>query len=473
MAEREFYRDIYSEVKMSIMANIVTFLLGPRKCGKTFCLSQIEREIENSRYYNLKAMGDTEKDNLILEICESIQKDNNIIYLIDEVTYIDKPELALLAIYDAMSENGNTTTRVVFTGSQSVALKSWADKYFCGCAGYVYADFMNYDEWLRYKGGLKASEESYKQFIDEIDKFYNMTSIEEYLEGCLNETVVSNSKSMNLIFNNNCTGLTVDFLLDVLYSVLICLHNKVRYTTFINRGQFEKTLRFMLSGIKIDDNVKNNIGLLLNQRYNSFKKCDETSLKKALVFLYNCGLITFTYVGTHCEEWNIANKLLNECISLDSKTDYKGKVFDTYNIFIKHPMFYMGLIKQVISNATTKNVKGVLLGSIVECHVRGLLPQKGQYEYHGISEDNTEVEVDYVSDSLYFAVEITVSDNHGNSFQVLRDKELAKKEEERNNYSFIMLTKSLKYKKGDTEYIPYYDYIQLLSSENNPYKLCT
>ena len=149
MAEQEFYRDIYSEVKMSIMVNIVTFLLGPRKCGKTYCLSQIEKKIKNSRYYNLKAMGDNEKDNLMLEICESIQQDNNIIYLIDEITYIDEPELALLAIYDAMSEHGNTTTRVVITGSQSVALKSWANKYFCGCAGYVYADFMNYDEWLR------------------------------------------------------------------------------------------------------------------------------------------------------------------------------------------------------------------------------------------------------------------------------------------------------------------------------------
>ena len=37
----KFKRDIYRDIKMSIVNNVVTFLLGPRKCGKTICLKQI------------------------------------------------------------------------------------------------------------------------------------------------------------------------------------------------------------------------------------------------------------------------------------------------------------------------------------------------------------------------------------------------------------------------------------------------
>ena len=48
--EYKFKRDIYKEIKMSIVNNIVTFLFGPRKCGKTICMKQIHTDIEYSKY---------------------------------------------------------------------------------------------------------------------------------------------------------------------------------------------------------------------------------------------------------------------------------------------------------------------------------------------------------------------------------------------------------------------------------------
>lgn len=468
-----FRRDFYQDIKDSISSRVVTFLLGPRKCGKTVCMFQLNEDISCSYYYNLKSMKDPQRDNLMLEICNSIQKSCKRLYLVDEITYLEYPEIALQAIYDSMSKFPKTDTRVVFTGSQSVALKSWADRYFCGCAGYVYADFMNYDEWLRYSHSSEATEESYLKFLGEIDTFYDMPSIKEYLEGCLSETVISNEKALNVIFNNDCSGLTVDLLLDTLYAALINLHNNVGYSTFVNKGQFKKTLKFMLKDIKVDAAAEDQIDFLLCQRYNSFKGCTEENLRRALVFLYSCGLITFTTVGSDLKEDDIAQSLLQEDYRCNNITHYKDRLFKEYNIFIRHPMFYMALVKYVIKEVTPKMISRSLLGSVVECHVRALLPQRGQYEFRALAEDGEQVGIDYVNPSLSLAVEITVYDNHRNSFDLLRKIEAKKPVEVRNNYSFVMLTQSIEGLRGDVMYVPYYKYIQLLSSKDNPYRLCT
>lgn len=480
--EYKFKRDIYKEIKMSIVNNIVTFLFGPRKCGKTICMKQIHTDIGYSKYYDLKPMNIQQREDVISEIVDSIQNNKENIFLIDEVTYLDCPESALETIYNAMAMCNDTNTRVVLTGSQSVALKSWADKYFCGCAGYVYAEFMNYDEWLRYMTTMndsiseqaeEASEESYVKFLYNIDKFYKMPNIKDYLEGCLDETVISNQNAVNIIFNNDSSDLTADFLLDVLYSILICLHNQVGKGIFEEKEHFRKELKYMVDNTKITKDIENQIDMLLQQRYSSFKGCNEIQLKKALLFLYNCGLISFTTTGEALEEWNIANKLLNDCINPGRDTRYKEDFFKTYNIFIKYPMFYVGLIKYAINDVQMKQLSRRLLGSIVECHVRGLLPQKGQYEFRKPDDNNIMHEIDYVNPALALAVEITVQKKHNNSFYMLREIENRKPEHERIKYKFVMLTLDEEKTIGDTEYIPYFKYIQLLSSENNPYKLCT
>ena len=50
----DFYRDFYFLVADSIKNNSVTFLLGTRKCGKTVCLHQLNKNGEHTKYIDFK-----------------------------------------------------------------------------------------------------------------------------------------------------------------------------------------------------------------------------------------------------------------------------------------------------------------------------------------------------------------------------------------------------------------------------------
>ena len=52
----DFYRDFYFLVADSIKNNSVTFLLGTRKCGKTVCLHQLNKNGEHTKYIDFKTV---------------------------------------------------------------------------------------------------------------------------------------------------------------------------------------------------------------------------------------------------------------------------------------------------------------------------------------------------------------------------------------------------------------------------------
>ena len=67
-------------------------------------------------------------------------------------------------------------------------------------------------------------------------------------------------------------------------------------------------------------------------------------------------------------------------------------------------------------------LSGTLLGSIIECHARGIL-QNG-FEYKTTIEKNgidTECKIDYVNLSNNIAVELTIALNHIKYFEILPD----------------------------------------------------
>ena len=58
MGKYEFKRDIFNEVTDAIRKTNTVFLTGPRKCGKTVCLKQIDDESDNTKYVNFKIVDD-------------------------------------------------------------------------------------------------------------------------------------------------------------------------------------------------------------------------------------------------------------------------------------------------------------------------------------------------------------------------------------------------------------------------------
>lgn len=123
--------------------------------------------------------------------------------------------------------------------------------------------------------------------------------------------------------------------------------------------------------------------------------------------MHRIGLITITPVSDTIE--SIPNIRRDLSIS-DSRINYKDELFKSYNVCIKYPMFYMAILKDILKESLPEKLPTALLGSFVECYVRGLLPEKGTFEFRDIGGH----EIDYVNVQDCIALEITISNKRSN-----------------------------------------------------------
>lgn len=419
MMQYSFKRAFYYDVEKAISDSSVTFLLGPRRCGKTVCLRQLEETFSSNGAFDEVIYVDVrrdfatalEKSLFIGDMKKAIAGNERKLFLVDEVTYLHQPDGAMVDIEDAFTMLHNTNTKVVLTGSQSRALECWGHRAFAGDALFIRTDFLSYPEWLAFKGITEVSEKTYEQFIRGTREFYpNFHGTKEYLQGCLDETVISNNKSIEFVLNNECDRIDTNKLLDVLYASL------------------------QASISEIDS--------LISERYRNYQKMDSYELRQALQFLSNCGLITITYVSDSFDtKPYIVQELLNDLRDLP-----KREVFSSLNICIKYPMFYVDILQSLLKDIFPERLPRILLGSIVENHVRAVLPSTGCFEYH----DEQDREIDYVSNSSQKAVEVSISNKNISSthFDLLPS-----------GYEKILLTKDIDDIKGDVRCIPYYRFI--------------
>lgn len=455
----EFHRDFYNLMLDSIDNNSVTFLLGTRKCGKTVCLHQLHDAIPNSQYIDFKTIPNLpDKIDIFRNILDSIKNDKKMTYLLDEITYVPDAEARICEIAGKFSEFHNMKTKVVFTGSQSVALNSWADRAFAGNAGKISVDFLTYPEFLRYKGLNEITPDTYNQFLYEVSDFYKFNSIEDYLKGCMEETVISNTNATNYLFDNDCDLIydKSDLLVNLCYQTMFTLHNHVNVETFFKDnklrdsiiGTFHETCRQIGN-----DAIASKIESSFIGSYNSIKTQDTDTLKQALVFLKKCGLITITSVTRDLE--NVPDTYRS--FRLD-KTDVNSKkdLFKKYNITINHPMFYVQILKDVLKEDMPEQLPKNVLGSIMECHARGLLPQG--FEFHTTYTDKNgkeiKAEIDYINPANSLAIEFTISASHNKYFEILPDY-----------FNFVCLTKNENTNRNNIKYINYCSFLYNLSEQ--------
>lgn len=445
--EYAFKRDFYYNVEDSIKNNSVSFLLGPRKCGKTVALKQIALSNNAVEYIDFKTLADNkQKMAIINRVIDSIYNNDGAIYLLDEITYAFHPESEIAKIAEAFSSVENSNVRVVFAGSQSVALEAWGRRAFCGNAHFIHTNFLTYSEWLRYKGCEEISAETYNNFLYQTKDFYKFTTVKDYLSGCLEETVISNAKTTNIIFNNDVSSLNVEMLLDVLYSSLLTRQNKTSPSTFANKNQLFDDISYHFADLfdQIDENdVQYRITSLLSERYKSLKATSVIDIQKALQFLIRCDLITVTPMIDCLDDYtDIQNNI--------TFGRFIGKVdlFEKFIVTINYPMFYVEILKDLFQEKMPKQLQGDVLGGIVECHARGLLPVRYGFEYH----DKLEREVDYVNPVKEIVVEISISNKKKKAvhFDCLPD-----------DYVDILLTKNIdSYNPTDKVYhISYYRFL--------------
>lgn len=442
----------------------IIFLLGPRKCGKTVALKQIDKDNEKSNYTDIKMLDSNEKAEYIDAIINSIKNDEDVIYLLDEVTYLDKPELDIERIANAYADISNNNTRIVFAGSQSIALNSWGNRSFSGNALFLKADFINYAEWLEYKNETNINADTYYDFLTNTRQFYKFTNTRAYLNGCLEETVLSNYKTTNILLNNDCSLINEDMLLDIMYLAMFSKHNHVNYNTFINSKNLSNDINyyFRKETSKIGTlEIDNRIADIFINRFNSLKGISLDSLKQAIAFLYKNDLVNVTYNNDKLESKDIYYEL----ISPNSSITTKEQLFSSINITIKYPMFYMDILKDVLKKEMPERINNSLLGSLVECNIRGLLTDKNVIEYH----DYEDREIDYINISSQVAIEISISNKRmrNTNFDILPDE-----------YTKILITKDDKGEVNNIEKIPYCDFVyelskgkQLLDYKKTPVKV--
>lgn len=443
MKKYTFKRSVYYEVENAINEHNITFILGSRKCGKTVCMRQLESAFDNAFYIDMKSEFKTDKERMecVDRILKNIANNDDIIYLIDEATYMALPDKEIARIAGAFSEHENRNTRIVFSGSQSKALETWGHIACGGNASFIRTSFLSYPEWLAYKGITEVSERTYLDFLLNVREFYkDFDGTKEYLQGCLDETVISNRKAIEYVIDNPAEDLTVNMLLDVLYASLVKLHNHTNIQTFSNAKLFETTMEYYFRNIT-NDEVKR-ISEVLGNRYRNFKLMDGYDCKCAMQFLSNCGLTTLTYVS---DEMNVDPYIAEKLLKSTNDLYRKPEIFGRFNLTINYPMFYVDLIQNVLKNRKIEELPKELLGSIVECHIRSLLPTSGAFEYHCNG-----TEIDYVSASRKQGIEISVSNKR------VKDTNLDRLPDD---YKKILLTKDITTEADSVQQIPYYRFI--------------
>lgn len=421
--EFEFHRKIYYEC-LEWIDKDDTFILvitGPRKCGKTFCLDQVSKKY-NVELYDFKL---NEKDNKGVNYFEDvILPATEGLFLLDEITYLPDYRDYLIRLNKHRIECQNKgikyTKKVVITGSQSYAIDKIVSIALSASAETIQTSFIDFEEWLLWRNKISKYDECYIPTIEDFKDYMNnssdFTKIRDnikYIEDCIAETIVSESKMYTRI-EGLVSGRVLDTttVVNVMYSFLAKLHKKVNRDNFVDyTGAFRSVrvdndnLKKVLSYNELNKRVHERF----ERRYKQLNSIDFESLYNSIIFLEQLDLITITKDVYELSNVDLSNKLYSNSYEKNGVE----KLLKDCTICVKHPMFYFNMLKDVVPEFLEFdiNIDNSVYGSALECLLRGLYSYKQRrnilysYKYDG-------GEVDLLDFNEFKAYEFTVSETH-------------------------------------------------------------
>lgn len=210
----EFFRDFYQALVSFLQSDYNVFILtGPRKVGKSFALHQLKNQYnENTILIDFKQLSDKEQEHAKEDIVRAIMQGECYNVLLDEIAYLSGAD-SFLASLDSLLDETGSKCKFIITGSQQIAIRQWALRAFSNKAKFLNVRFLDYHEWLRYTGCTEVSEDTFKDFVLNVHTFSKFSNVRDYLESLLDETIISNYKSNNVIFRNDVSDISVDDLL--------------------------------------------------------------------------------------------------------------------------------------------------------------------------------------------------------------------------------------------------------------------
>lgn len=409
-----FKRDFFYEAEKAIENSSITFITGPKKCGKTVCLRQLADVTENALYINMKDDFDTDekRNDIVSGVINSIANGQKIVYLIDDAEYMALPDKDIAKIAGAYSKYDNQCTKVVFAGGHSELLEFWGHIACGGNASFVRGGFLSFSEWLSFKGITDVSERSYADFLQGCKEFcQDFDNTEKYLQDYLDETAELAEKPIEYITGAETESVNFNTILNVLCSSLKELINKA-------------------------DISENHIGNLEKSVHIS-----NYDRKNAIRFLSDNKLATLTYIT----DKPTADPYITQKFLKPSNELYRNpEVFSRLRLTVDYPMFCIDLIKNTIKVANSDKISDDILRIIVTAHIRSLLSCSGVFEY-----ENSPVSTVFIGNSGY-SVEVLLSDN------ITLSRTLNSVPED---YEKIILTRSREEALNNVRLIPYYRFI--------------
>lgn len=409
-----FKRDFFYEAENAIENSSITFITGPKKCGKTVCLRQLADADENALYINMKYDFDTDekRNDVVSGVVNSIANGQKIIYLIDDAEYMALPDKDIAKIAGAYSKYDNQCTKVVFAGGHSELLEFWGHIACGGNASFIRVGFLSFSEWLSFKGITEISERSYADFLHGCKEFCKgFDNTEKYLQDYLDETAELAEKPIEYITGAETESVNVNTILNVLCSSIKEQINKADISEN-HTGNLEKSVHI-----------------------------SNYDRKKAIRFLSDNKLATLTYIT----DKPTADPYITQKFLKPSNELYRNpEVFSRLRLTVDYPMFCIDLIKNTIKVANPDKISDDILRIIVTAHIRSLLSCSGVFEY-----ENSPVSTVFIGNSGY-SVEVLLSDDIALSHSLDSVPE---------DYEKIILTRSREEALNNVRLIPYYRFI--------------
>ncbi|MDT3843433.1 MAG: AAA family ATPase [Bacillota bacterium] len=368
MTTYPFKRNICSDLILSSVNNPITFLLGPKRCGKTVSLKQLDAQFSNAEYINFTALSDDQKLDAYDEICSSIRQDENKTYLLDEITHSFMPELEIKEISELFFETANTHTHLVITGNPSFVLEIWAYRAFGGNTAFIRTDYLTYDEWLKYRYFKNEGDgyPTYAKFLVEVAVFHHLTSLKDHLASCISDACISNRNTTNVVWGNDVYRIEedIDSLLDICYLSLFSITDTLSFPN-INTKQpsgIRQILHHFARACKglgkpvLEEKLVNAFA----EHYDHFRKTDPALLKQGIRFLYLNGILS---VITAPEDPDTLIDILRDLKTCDPKRNYNNDLFARYHFYFRHSLFYVLVLKDLWGD----QYPGELPQALAEC----------------------------------------------------------------------------------------------------------
>lgn len=431
-------------------------LTGPRKCGKTFCFKQVEAELSNVKYYNFKYLVEDDVDKIFEEISKTKQ---DTIFLLDEITYIRGFSEEFAKIAEEYTYPKGRTSKLIITGSQSFAIRNAAHRAYATDAEYIQTNFIDFEEWLLYRGKISEYGEFYEpreedclDYIVNVSEFTNIDNNMEYIKSCIDETIISESKSYQLIYGMvSAYECNVSNILAIMYASLFSLHEQLGYSKFFSYHELLMKVKTCIEDrtkLKASDLNKAIENRIMNH-ITPFEKMTVKQLKLSVQFLKELDLVTIV----EQVKGNPSTSLRNWFYQEELKYDISNPVefFKTMNICVKNPLFYINILKELLLDLPELELKDILSrtirGSMIECLLRGLLTYKDgtdfQYEFRC---DNGEV--DYINFCKKLCMEFSIKnkeDKETHFYKIPNNEEFKK----------VLITKDKEYNNGVIDRVAY------------------